>query len=360
MNCQTSRLLRAKLLLIIPLILALLFVESVDADNPSVQKPLTRIMFGSCIKQELPMPIFETIVASRPDLFVFLGDNIYADTTDMKVMQAKYDKLRANKGFGKLLKSCPIHATWDDHDYGVNDGGADYPKRTESQKIFVDFWGDSQRSPRRLRPGVYETRIYGPVGKRVQLIVLDTRYFRGPLKTGERRVGGPYYPTNDKTVTMLGEKQWNWLERQLKQPAELRIIASSIQCVAESSGQETWSNIPHERKRFFDLVEKTKANGVFVISGDRHWSELSRTTESTSYPIYDLTSSSFNQIHKRGTPTINKHRISPTTYHRENFGAILIDWAHAEPQLTVQIRDIEGSPKFEQKIMLSELHHASK
>ncbi|MFT5522997.1 MAG: alkaline phosphatase D [Pirellulaceae bacterium] len=324
------------------------------AESADVE-PLARIMFGSCVKQEQPMPIFETIAAARPDLFVFLGDNIYADTTDMDVMRAKYAKLKANRGFGKLLDACTIHATWDDHDFGVNDGGADYSKRKESQQIFVDFWGDAEDSPRRSRPGIYESQIYGPAGKRVQIIVLDTRYFRGPLKTGERRVGGPYYPTDDNETTMLGEAQWKWFEQQLKQPAELRIIASSIQCLAESSGQETWSNIPRERERFFRLITKTKADGVFIISGDRHWSELSRVTQKAPYPIYDLTSSSFNQIHQRGTPTINKHRISPTTFHRENFGAILVDWDSADPQLTVQIRNIEGAPQIEKKIMLSEL-----
>ncbi len=80
------------------------------------------------------MPIFEAIVAQRPELFVFLGDNIYADTTDMDVMRAKYAKLKADAGFAKLMKTCPVLATWDDHDYGANDAGAEYVKQVESQR----------------------------------------------------------------------------------------------------------------------------------------------------------------------------------------------------------------------------------
>lgn len=301
------------------------------------------------------MPIFETIASQKPELFIFLGDNIYADTTDMAVMRAKYAKLKADAGFAKLMKTCPVLATWDDHDYGANDAGADYVKRVESQRIFVDFWNDPADSPRRKRPGVYDARLFGPQGKRLQVILLDTRYFRGPLKKGERRVGGPYLPTGDKNITMLGKAQWKWLERQLREPADVRIIASSIQCISESAGQETWSNLPHQRQRLFDLIAKTNANGVLFISGDRHWAELSVAKGMTPYPIYDLTSSSFNQLHMRGTPTVNKFRALPTTFHRENYGAITIDWERADPQVALRVLDINAKVKIEKVIKLSQM-----
>ncbi len=338
------------------LLVAFAVAGSLSYAAEEAPRPISRILFGSCARQDRPTPIFEEIVSQRPELFVFLGDNIYADTTDMDVMQAKYAKLKSDPGFGKLMKSCPILATWDDHDYGANDAGADYAKRVESQRIFVDFWGDLAKSPRRKRPGVYDARVFGPPGKRLQVILLDTRYFRSPLKKGERRIGGPYIPTDDKTATMLGEAQWNWLEAQLRQPAEVRIVASSIQCVAEAAGQETWSSLPHERQRLFDLIAKTRACGVLIISGDRHWAELSVEEASAPYPIYDLTSSSLNQIHPRGTPTENRHRAAPSTYHRENYGVITIDWKRDDPQLTLQILDIDSEPRIERAIRLSELY----
>lgn len=321
-------------------------------------KPLTRILFGSCAKEFNPLPILNSVVADQPDAFVFLGDNIYADTTDMKVMQAKYDKLRSHRSFQSLRKACPILATWDDHDYGMNDAGASYPKRREAQKLFVEFWRDPPHSARRKRPGVYESQVFGPEGKRVQFLVLDTRYFRSPLAKGPRRlVGGPYTPSLDKSATMLGDAQWKWLEEQLRRPAEVRIIATSIQCVAEASGQETWSNFPLERKRLFDLIAKTRANGVVMISGDRHWAELSSTGKKTAYPLFDVTSSSFNQIHKRGTPTKNDFRISPTTYHKENYGEINIDWNSKSPTISLRIKDLEGKTKIERTVRLDQLQH---
>ena len=83
--------------------------------------------------------------ATQPELFLFLGDNIYADTENMDVMRAKYAKLAAMPGFKALRERCPILATWDDHDLGVNDGGSEYPRKEESQQVFLDFFGDSER-----------------------------------------------------------------------------------------------------------------------------------------------------------------------------------------------------------------------
>jgi len=336
----------------LPSLIAIVAPLAITADDP---RPVSRILFGSCLKENNPSPIFETMLGRKPDLLLFLGDNIYADTDDMAVMRAKYDVLGATPGFQQLRAACPVHATWDDHDYGLNDGGAEFPKRDEAQRVFLDFWGDGPDSPRRGRPGVYESAIYGEPGKRVQVILLDTRYFRGPLKKGEKRLGGSWVPTDDPSITMLGEAQWAWLEEELKKPAEVRLVVSSIQLVASAAGQETWANLPLEQKRLYDLIAKTKANGIIVLSGDRHWAELSVEREGVPYPIRDLTSSSFNQIHPRGTPTENTKRAFPQTWHRENFGEVEIDWKGEETRVHLRVRDLEGKVVIEEEVALREL-----
>lgn len=325
--------------------------KSTKANETTV---LRKILFGSCIKEENPVPILETIGAQEPDLFIFLGDNIYADTEDMAIMRSKYAMLGDDAGFRKLRKSTRVLATWDDHDYGMNDAGVEYSKKVESQREFLDFWKEPKDSPLRSRPGIYASHVFGPVGKRVQIIMLDTRYFRSPLKRGERRVGGHWVPDGDPRKTMLGEAQWKWLEQELRRPAELRVVATSIQAIAEDAGQETWSNLPGERKKLFDLVAKTEANGVIFISGDRHWSELSCLRDGVPYPLFDLTSSSLNQVHGRGTPTKNRFRISPTTYHRANFGAIVVDWKD-DPVIKLEIRDTNAKMCLEHTLSMTEL-----
>jgi len=328
--------------------------RSVQPRTANHAKLVSRVFFGSCIKQDQPMPLLAKMADQSPDLMIFLGDNIYGDTEDIDVLRAKYRKLGSDTGFQRLRQSCPTLATWDDHDFGVNDGGADYPKRKESERVFEDFWFGEANIEARARPGVHDAHFFGPPGKRLQVIMLDTRYFRSTLKKGEKRVGGSWMPDQDPSKTMLGEPQWNWLKEQLSQPADVRIIASSIQFLAEDAGQETWSNLPRERQRMLDLLKTTKAKGVLFISGDRHWSELSALSDDVPYPIYDFTSSSFNQGHQRGTPTKNRFRFLPKTYHKENYGVISIDWASVTPVATLEIRDLNGDVQLQHPVKWSQ------
>jgi len=189
--------------------------------------------------------------------------------------------------------------------------------RNISEQIFGQFWFGDADNGSRSRPRVYSAQLFGSPGKRLQVIILDTRFFRSPLKRGQKRIGGSWTPDNDSTKRMLGNAQWKWLEEQLGKPADVRIIASSIQFAAEDARQEAWAILPQERQRMLDLLTTTQANGLIFIRGDRHWSELSAIANRSPYPIYDFTSSSFNQLHQRGTPTNNRHRFLPKTYHKE-------------------------------------------
>jgi alkaline phosphatase D len=320
-------------------------------------KPLERIAFGSCAHQDRPQPIWQAIVASKPDLFLFLGDNIYADTTDKEVLAREYARLGALPGFQKIKATCPLLATWDDHDYGLNDSGAENPNRKGSQEVFLDFWGVPKDSPRRKREGVYDARVFGPPGKRVQVILLDTRYFRSPLLKGPKRPSnqGPYIPQTDKTTTILGEEQWKWLARQLEVPAEVRLLVSSIQVIAEDHGFEKWMNFPHERARLFQTIRDSKANGVILLSGDRHLAELSQMDAGVGYPLFDLTSSGLNMANKRWRRLEpNRHRVAIMDV-GNNFGMITLNWSHEDPVIGLQTRDEEGDITIQQKVPLSRL-----
>ncbi len=157
--------------------------------------PLTpaprRIAFGSCAHQDKDQPVWDAIVAAKPDLFIFLGDNIYADTRDPNVLRAKYAKLAAKPGFKKLRDNVPILAIWDDHDFGENDSGCDYPLKDISKTAFLDFWGEAASSPRRTREGIYDSRMFGIAGQRLQIVMPDLRSNRTDLRT--RDLGGQDY-----------------------------------------------------------------------------------------------------------------------------------------------------------------------
>ena len=255
--------------------------------------PLTNIVFGSCLNK-VEHPMLDRTLTVPMDIFIFLGDNIYGDTTNMTVMRAKYDALKNSRFFQGVKKKAPILATWDDHDYGMNDGGGNFAFKKGAQEEFYNWLDEPKDSPRRKQEGVYSAHIYGPAGKRVQVILLDTRYFRSVLARGDHGIepsGGPYIPTKDTNTTMLGEAQWKWLAEELKKPAEVRLIVSSIQFVPEFAGCEAWANLPHEKVRLLELLKATKANGVLFLSGDRHWCEFSKMDGLAGYPIYEMTAS---------------------------------------------------------------------
>src|SRR5918994_3080914 len=242
--------------------------------SAQARRPLTRIAFGSCAEQADSQPIWDAILAYKPELFIFAGDNVYGDfnTADAGPLRKAYATAEAVAGYNKLRDSVSHLAVWDDHDYGRNDGGGDFPYKAVSKDLFPDFWKVPAGDVRRTREGIYDSRIIGPPGMRVQIILLDVRWFRSPLKRTDQR-GAPgkerYLPDPDPDKTMLGETQWAWLADELRKPAELRLLVSSIQVLAEKHGFERWGNLPLERQRLLDLIAKTGAGGVTLRSGHR-------------------------------------------------------------------------------------------
>ena len=319
--------------------------EPARADHVS-DALIQRIAFGSCVHQDKPQPIWHAVLDASPDLFVFLGDNVYGDTRDMDELQSAYDRLGANAGFRRLRDTVAVIATWDDHDYGENDAGAEYPAKQASRRIMLDFWGEPSGSARRQRDGVYASYLYGPAGRRVQIILLDLRWFRGPLNAVTaleyqlvKRPDnlGPYEPHASPDAQLLGDAQWQWLAEQLDVAADLRIIGSSIQLLAEFTGWESWANFPAERRRLIELLSHNPAP-TLIISGDTHWSELSRIDNNGS-PLWEITSSGLTEEWKAVSP--NRHRVG-APYADANFGLIDIDWSAPQPALRAAIHGVDG------------------
>ncbi len=318
----------------------------------------SRIAFGSCANQDKPQPVLRTVVSKKPDVFIYLGDNIYGDTRDMKILRAKYAKLAAKPEFQALRKSVPTLAIWDDHDYGENDAGKEYPKKAESRLIFFDFWKVPKNSPRRKRPGIYGSHRFRAKGKTLQVILLDTRTFRDPLKRIPKKLpkGSPfkndYQPDPNPKKTFLGKAQWQWLEQRFREPADLRIVATSIQFGHQYNGWESWTNLPAQQKKMIALIKKTKASGVMFISGDVHWGEISRRKVPGGYPLYDVTASGLTEDWPNTEP--NRYRVGKVV--RENhFGMIDIDWTKNDPAVTLQIVDRKGTVRVKHQVKASQL-----
>lgn len=332
----------------------LVFAAPLQAQRPpDPLHPVSLIAFGSCAHENKSQPILERAAEAEPDLFIYLGDNIYGDTHDMDKLRKKYGKLKEKAEFHMLCGSTPILATWDDHDYGENDAGRHYPMKSESREIFLDFWNEPAESERRKHPGVYHARLLGSVDRRVQVILLDTRSFRDDLLHAKGKPWkNDYRPNPSPDSTFLGAEQWAWLETQLKKPAKVRIIASSNQFSHAYNGWESWRNVPREQEKMENLIRECHAEGVIFISGDVHWGELSRYEPQNLYPLYDLTSSGITQTWRNVEE--NQNRIGAPV-RENNFGMIEIEWEKKDPKINFYLQDREGKTVLNRSVRLSEL-----
>ncbi|KAL5845559.1 hypothetical protein ACOSQ4_011517 [Xanthoceras sorbifolium] len=358
---------------------------------------VSRIAFGSCADQSAPQPIWNAIIKFDPQVFIWMGDNIYGDIkrpfklfgkertigpwknvprfvpASQQEMEAKYKIIKTNPAYSSLRRSTKIIGTWDDHDYGLNDAGKEFGGKVSNQRLLLDFLDEPHDSPRRKQAGVYASYTFGPVGRQIKIILLDTRYHRDPL-------------SSDGTI--LGSSQWAWLEKELKGPASaVTLIGSSIQVISNLSAvthplfsMESWGRFPKERDRLFKLIAESKRDGVFFISGDVHYGEITRYDCAVGYPLYDITSSGLTQAVEKVVPpplhfivrflawlapstmrVIGRNcRYKSCTYGQPNFGAIEIDWDATPVALKFEVRDINGLPVTGVHIPLSDLHAQSK
>ena len=313
----------------------LMFIGCKSSGNAILSKQITAIgeessdftiAFGSCNRTDKDNLLWDDILATNPGLYIWGGDNIYADTDDMRKLRGMYDAQNQVLGYRNLKEKTPIIGTWDDHDYGLNDGGVEFKAKKESLQEFLNFMDVPKDSPRRMREGVYAAHDIPTEEGTVKVIVLDTRYFRTAV-TPDTDTKKRLKPNNYGEGTLLGEVQWQWLEKELQNSqADFNIIVSSIQLLSNEHGFECWGNFPHEVDRFKKIVVDSKAKGVIVLSGDRHISEFSRTVvEGLPYPLVDFTSSGLTHAYKgfKGEP--NPFREGEVVF-TQSFGTLEFDF----------------------------------
>ncbi|AZQ58555.1 alkaline phosphatase family protein [Maribacter sp. MJ134] len=280
------------------------------------------LAFGSCNKASLPNLLWDDVLNAKPDVWVWGGDIIYADTEDMGKLKAMYASQDAVPGYKSFRTAIPVIGTWDDHDYGVNDGGVEFKAKKESQVEFLDFMKVPANSPRRMQEGVYNVHDYNTPKGSIKVIVLDTRYFRTAL-TPDTETKKRNKPNKYGEGTVLGSKQWKWLTSQLKNSnADFNIIVSSIQVLSNEHGFECWGNFPHEVDKLKTTIADSNAKGVLILSGDRHISEFSRTeVENLNYPLIDFTSSGLTHAYNRFQGESNPFREGKVVS-TESFGLL--------------------------------------
>ena len=294
------------------------------------------VAFGSCNNQRIENYLWKEIIKHHPSVWIWGGDIVYSDTENLDTLQHDFKEVLRNPDYKKLKKNTKIIGTWDDHDYGLNDGGVHFPAKKANQQAFLDFMGVSKTDARRQQEGVYDAEIIKNQQGSVKIISLDTRYFRTDL-TKSSQPGKRYQPNKYGEGTIFGETQWAWLANELTHSeADFNVIMSSIQVLSGEHGFESWGNMPHEVDRLTKLIKTSKAKGVILLSGDRHISEFSKMDiEGLSYPLIDFTNSGLTHAYYSFTAEPNRYRIGDVIP-KISYGLLLFDFKNKE--ITMQVR----------------------
>jgi alkaline phosphatase D len=299
-----------------------------------------KIAFGSCNQVHYRQPLWESILSLKSDMWIWLGDAIYADTEDISKMRALYDQQKMHPGYVKVAEATRVVGTWDDHDFGINDGGRAYPQRAPSQQACLDFVGEPEGSARRRREGLYTSYTVGSGAQSVKLILLDERYHRDDP--------GPH-------ADILGAAQWAWLEGELRESqARVHLLGSSTQFVPDENRCEKWADYPLARARLLELLAATRIPGVIVLSGDRHMAEISRLEGAPlGYPLWEITSSGLTHSWKEGRDEPNRHRVGKILT-ALNFGLVEVDWSNGG-SVRLSVIDLSGQRRLGERIALAKL-----
>lgn len=284
------------------------------------------LAFGSCDNQRIENLLWDEVLQQKPAVWIWGGDNVYADTEDMTKMAAAYQKQKNDTLYQQLRKESTVLGVWDDHDYGKNDAGAEWPMKKPAKELLYNFLDVPLNSSLRNRNGTYQSYLFEGNGGKVKIILLDTRFFRGSLVKSTVK-GRRYEPTSDTTQTMLGKEQWQWLADELTHSeADFNIVVSSIQFLSRQHGFETWGNFPHETQKMEKLIADSGAKGVIFLSGDRHIAEWSRKeVEGLPYPLVDFTSSGLTHVYESFKAEENDFRVGKVT-NQKNFGVLRFDF----------------------------------
>ncbi|MBC6696510.1 alkaline phosphatase D family protein [Hymenobacter puniceus] len=311
------------------------------------QKKDLTIAFGSCNRHNLPQPLWDDIAAQKPDVWVWLGDNIYGDSDDPAVLKAKYDAQFNQPDYAQFRRQVPaIIGTWDDHDYGRNDGDRHYPFKAQNQQLALDFLQEPANSPRRQQEGIYAAYDYRVGRKKVKVLLLDDRYFQDELHRDANQVYQPN-PTGD----VLGEAQWAWLGQQLRtSDADAHIIGCGIQFLPQQHRFEKWANFPVARQRLLALLTETHPKGVLLISGDRHIGEMSRlAVPGLAAPVLEVTSSGLTHPAAQNTGEPNDLRVGPLV-NQKHYGLFQFRQKRRQLFLSASLRGENGQVFYEEEV----------
>lgn len=242
-----------------------------------------RLAVASCMNDFFKdhLKIWDVVAQRNPEYMLLTGDNIYAtatglttaQVTDPEIIWKRYIDQRFSLPLYFQEKLIPVHALWDDNDFGSKNGNASFTHKEASKEIFDAFWAqDLSDDDWAKGHGVGGLLSLGDFN----LYFLDGRTFRSP--EAER--------------SHLGLEQTAWFYSKLREEATPSFIIKGDQFFGGYHKFDSFEGShPNDFQQFVGELRKINTPFVFV-SGDRHLSEIMQFPRSLfGKPSFEITSS---------------------------------------------------------------------
>ena len=210
-------------------------------------------------------PVFDTIAALKPDLYLNSGDFFCADIADNSrdKFRAAFNTTLRQSRQANLYRSAPIAYMWDDHDYGPNDSDSTSPSRTAARLTYREYVPHYPLPAGSGDAPIYQAFTIG----RARFIMTDLR--------SERDVASA--PDN-AGKTMMGAAQKAWFKQELLAANGVYPVifwVSSVPWISAAvsptvGGPDNWSVYATERREIADFIVEHDVQGLIMLAADAH------------------------------------------------------------------------------------------
>jgi alkaline phosphatase D len=259
-------------------------------------------------------------------------------------MLYRYTHSRSLPELQPILGNMHHYATWDDHDFGPNDGDRSFINKDISTEVFKNFWANPTYGVPTGNKGICTKFAWGDI----EFYLLDDRYFKSPQDR------------EDIEKKLLGDEQIEWLADALSESkAAFKFIVCGVQVLNTAAMYENYATCPEERQKLIKRIRDSKARGVIFLTGDRHHTSLSAFQESNEvYPLYDLTCSSLTSgVYGPIPEEKNTNLVAGTVLVEQNFALMEVTGVAKERVLKISIINHNGELKWTREIAAKELRN---
>jgi len=311
---------------------------------------------GSCALMlngigRIPFPgfshyIFKRMKKKGGDFMLWLGDNTYYFGKDYEsgenMFQRQLKQRRKYPILNDFLGSLPQYAIWDDHDFGPNNADSSFQLKEDALKVFQHFWPNTYPDQKVFKGNYFSFRYAD-----CDFYMTDGRFWRSA--------------PGDSSASMLGETQMTWLKKQLiTSTATFKFIAVGSQVIDNSNFGEYYQQYPREYNELLSFITDNNVKGVIFLTGDKHFTELTRHVSERGYPFYDFTCSPLTSppvpIRLFGLKS-NPQRVNGFVYNFKNFGKLKIEGKKGARIAIIQVFDRRGGKHWEYRIHQEELQN---